>query len=159
MVFPSGMGEESKLSDLVSRERVQSPGASRGAWTVSLRSSGSRRNHLPTLDRRERLAGMPRRVITISSPSTASSRPATRTKKRQGGRSALPKVCRKLFAIGQWGPPSGHPRLLKRSSLLASLRIVVLSQDCSAALTSAMICCVLSGKLTPHALSSADIPI
>ena len=57
-------------------------------------------------------------------------------KKRQGGRSALPKVCLEVLAIGQLprketvaGPPSGHPALLKPSSRLASLRIVVLSQD------------------------------
>jgi hypothetical protein len=64
------------------------------------------------------------------------------------------RSCLKLFAIDylprnetEAGPPSGHPPgpLLKPSSRLASLRIVFLSQDWSAVLTSLMICAVLSG--------------
>ncbi len=78
-------------------------------------------------------------------------RSANEAKKRQGGRSALPKACLEVLAIGQFrketvaGPPSGHGKLLKPLSRLASLRIVVLSQEASAALTSAMICAVVSG--------------
>jgi hypothetical protein len=77
---------------------------------------------------------------------------ASGDKKRQGGKSALPKIYLEVLAIGQLplketvaGPPSGHGKLLKPLSRLASLRIVVLSQEASAALTSAMICAVVSG--------------
>jgi len=51
---------------------------------------------------------------------------------------------------------------LKASSRLASLRVVVRSQESMAVLTSEMIWAVVSGKLTPlpgHALSRADTPI
>jgi hypothetical protein len=60
--------------------------------------------------------------------------------------------CLELLAIGhrketEFGPPSGHPPgpLLKPSSRLASVRIVFLSQDWSAVLTSLMIWAVVSG--------------
>ena len=43
------------------------------------------------------------------------------------------------------GPPIVHGKLLKPLSRLASLRIVDLSQDWSAVLTSLMICAVVSG--------------
>jgi hypothetical protein len=57
--------------------------------------------------------------------------------------------------------PSGHVKLLlKFPSLLASARIVVLSQDWSAVLTSLMIWAVVSGYPLPkeHELSSAATP-
>ncbi len=91
----------------------------------------------------------------------------------EAGSAALPAWCLELIAAGhllRGGtvrlalPPSGQPPgpLLKASSRLASLRVVVLSQESRAALTSAMTWAVVSGKATPlppHAFSSADTPI
>ena len=77
--------------------------------------------------------------------------PAT-TKKGRAEDPPCRRFCLELFAIGQSprketlaGPPSGHPRLLKPLSRLASLRTADLLQDWSAVLTSLMIWAVFSG--------------
>ena len=77
-----------------------------------------------------------------------------RRAQKKAGRKFRPAEgpCLELFAIDhlprnetEAGPPSGHGRLLKPSSRVASVRIVFLSQEANAVLTSEMTAAVLSG--------------